>query len=57
MKIPVIVFEYLVLNRPRHFLADAGKKLVTVGEVTGSVKGESIIKFFNGSEKTLWKGS
>lgn len=34
---------------------DAGKKLVTVGEVTGSVKGESIIKFFNGSEKTLWK--
>ncbi|XP_074616594.1 gamma-aminobutyric acid type B receptor subunit 2-like [Acropora palmata] len=34
---------------------DAEKKLVTVGEVTGSVKGESIIKFFNGSEKTLWK--
>ncbi|XP_074617775.1 gamma-aminobutyric acid type B receptor subunit 2-like isoform X2 [Acropora palmata] len=34
---------------------DAGKKLVTVGEVTGSRKGESIIKFFNGSEKTLWK--
>ena len=39
-----------------YFFADGGKKLVDVGRHQSRNSGGGFINFFNGSEKTLWKG-